>query len=171
MGRKILVTAFKPFGLSPTTLLLGNRSETMLQRIRNESGQRYDYEVFPVDGESNVQLRAELARDPSAVLLMGFDLLPTLGHCGINVEPVARDGQQRVESPFVNQRIRGGRFLGRYSCRQGIGNDLCNEVYLEALRGAAARRNVPVAFMHVAYSSGESQGNAIRDVLNALPEA
>ena len=112
---RILIDAFEPFKLAPTTLVFGNRREKLVERLRAVRCSVYEYLILPVGVESTNILDQSLARRPKAILILGQDLPAVLGSSGTHLELGATYNNQFIESAFVREATREGGALENVS--------------------------------------------------------
>lgn len=151
--KRILITAFEPFGLSGR-LRNENASLSVLHRLQHSlSREDYEYLVLPTSVNAPVLLEryAELTK-PQAILSLGEDLTQIPG--AVRLEPYAHD-REATANPIA------GLFVPRLTsafAQSVVPNTKnstllswhCNAVFRAGLKWAARNDDVPVAFAHVA---------------------
>lgn len=152
MAERILITAFKPFGIKGA-ITQTNASRQVLSSIKQRHGDKFDYLILPVNDECEEIVRNYLEENsPGAVVSMG-ELL-TLPSDDIRYEPSAiqapisiwpRLGRGRPLSSVLTQTMLG---LECDPETTTIGLYYCNRVYLKSLEWGR-RYNKPSVFFHI----------------------
>ena len=169
MKPPILITAFPPFGGSPSTWLFGNPSEKMLNLLRDAHGNECSYQMLPVNDQAAPQLEKGLAQNPAGVLMMGFDILSTslgLG-CGVNLELGANVAKKYTASNFATDIAKRANARGITTAKR-IGSYYCNKVYAAAILWAGQHNNIPAAFLHLGYAKEDVQFEAVESILQDM---
>lgn len=128
MAKRILITAFKPFGIVGS-ILKYNPSEEMLKeliKVFPESDEIH-YLVLPVDDTAVPSLRAEIRSfDPSYVISLGQGT-------SFQIETECHRRTKRKTSQFAESLIENIKILKEHSQDSSIGDYYCNDVYYAAL--------------------------------------
>jgi hypothetical protein len=171
MKPPILITAFPPFLLGPSTYLFGNPSEKMLKLLRDAHGNECSYQMLPVNDQAVPLLEKGLDQNPAGVLMMGFDLLSSsliLG-CGVNLELGADVAKKYITSNFAVDIAKRANARGITTGKR-ISSYYCNKVYAAALLWSGQHNNIPVAFLHMGYAKEDLQLAAVESILQDMEQ-
>ncbi|MGN7437607.1 MAG: hypothetical protein ACTHOO_03105 [Alcanivorax sp.] len=149
---KILITAFKPFGLIGAWLRQSNASEDVLAALNKHQNETFENLIISASDQGIEAFLEELDRiQPSGIISMGEHML--IPSTNILIEPHAYDTNttalplkhlfsDKVESSFATNHASS-------PTKSMIGGYYCNQIYLQGLNWAKENGNIPVAFVHV----------------------
>jgi pyrrolidone-carboxylate peptidase len=169
---KILLTAFKPYGLIRGLFLQRNSSKEVLELIKKRNRfHDVNYEVLPVDKGAEKRLDFILKREPTKGVVCLGELLVQPGR-HIHIEPYAVTSvgnnfglHKTVESEFAKYAI--DHF--NQSPESKIGTYYCNKVYLRALKWSEDRAKCPVVFAHIPVAGDRNKhSNDVIKLLNLM---
>ena len=178
MTKKILITAFEPFGLTGAFLRKANASLDVMTRLQAALPEdQYDFLTLPVADDAADLLRDHLDRtQPEGVLCLG-ELL-TLKPGSVNLEPYAHDLGATLNplAPLMGAEILKSAFAESAApmkkMTSTIGAYHCNNIYKTALQWSGANQDVPAAFMHVAVlGDRDRQSAAVLETVQAMRDS
>jgi len=150
--RRILVTAFEPFGPPGKSKRDANASEEVVRAFRGNHPGRCDVRVLPVGPLAEVHLARALQLHPLGVVGMGET--GQEGEWDTNVEPGAADITVRTGGLRPGTPMRASEFATSIPLLPGmerevrIGAYWCNRIYFRALEWSHIHR-IPAVFLHL----------------------
>lgn len=174
--KKILITAFEPFGLTGAFLRKANASGEVMGRLQAIlPPDQYDFLTLPVSSQSAEIFQRHLkALKPDGVLCLGEHLTLKPGH--VQLENYAHDCAVSLNplTPFMGQRVLSSAFaesIAPLKNKSTIGAYHCNNIYKNALQWSQANDGAPAAFLHVAvFGDRDRQSADVLKVVGAMQD-
>ena len=137
--KKILVTGFKPFGITGT-ILKRNESEKIVLKLKEKYG--FETLILPVD-DSCIPMLIEKIKKYQPEIIIGFGVVGLGQSKDFRIETMCRKDNRALQSLFaLNLKVD----LKKGDIEDNIGEWYCNKVYFESLS------RVPNSvFIHIPY--------------------